>query len=158
MKFIHLGRNSSVVDEANSGRKWKRFSFVQLQYERGLKKFIGRLYNDCFHRRAKVHNLNLNLKCTIWMIIRMTDFGPCVRKITSRRVILNAQFKWWSRRSKMPSFEWSFKCAIQITHRDVILRTHGPRYCHSNDHSNCSYQIEIQIAHFCSRVKTINVV
>ena len=29
------------------------------------------------------------------------------------------------------------QCAIQITQRDVILRTHGPKYRHSNDHSNC---------------------
>ena len=34
-------------------------------------------------------------------------------------------------------------CAIQITHRDVILRTltHGPKYRHSNDHSNCAIQV-----------------
>ena len=46
-------------------------------------------------------------------------------------------------------------CAFQIMHRDVILRTHGPKYRDSNDHSNCAFQIQIQIAHFCSRVKTI---
>ena len=27
-------------------------------------------------------------------------------------------------------------CAFQIMHRDVILRTHSPKYRHSNDHSN----------------------
>ena len=32
-------------------------------------------------------------------------------------------------------------CAIKITHRDVILRTHGPKYRHSNDHSNCAIQV-----------------
>ena len=37
-------------------------------------------------------------------------------------------------------------CAIQITHRDVNLLTHGPKYCHSNDHSNCT---------LCSCVKTV---
>ena len=33
-------------------------------------------------------------------------------------------------------------CVLQITHRDVILRTHGPKY----SHSNCAFRI--QIAHF----------
>ena len=59
---------------------------------------------------------------------------------------------------------------------DVILRTHVPKYSHSNDHSNCAIKIThhcdcvhvhmvsntiiqmiIQIAHFCSRVKTVRV-
>ena len=35
----------------------------------------------------------------------------------------------------------NLKCAIQITHRDVILRTNGPKYLHSNDHSNCAIQV-----------------
>ena len=41
--------------------------------------------------------------------------------------------------------------------RTVILCTHGhgPKYRHSNDHSNCAIQIQIQIAHSCSRVKTV---
>ena len=85
-------------------------------------------------------------RCVIWMIIRMTVFewsfewwyfGPCVRKITSRCVIWNAQFKWWS---------------------DVILHTHDLKYRLSNDHSNCAILIKIQIAHFCSRVKTVKYV
>ena len=46
-------------------------------------------------------------------------------------------------------------CAFQITHRYVILRTHGPKFRHSNDHSNCAIWIKIQIAHFCSCVKTV---
>ena len=36
-------------------------------------------------------------------------------------------------------------CAFQMTHRDVIWRTHGPKYCNLNDNSNCA---------LCSRVKT----
>ena len=44
-------------------------------------------------------------------------------------------------------------CAFQITYRDVILHTQGPKYRHSNDHSNCA----IEIVHFCSRVKTVRV-
>ena len=39
-----------------------------------------------------------------------------------------------------PLFEY-LNCAFQISHRDVILRTHGPKYSHSNDHSNCAIQI-----------------
>ena len=46
-------------------------------------------------------------------------------------------------------------CAIQITHRYVILRTHGPKYRHSNDDSNWAFRIIIQIAHFCSRLNTV---
>ena len=46
-------------------------------------------------------------------------------------------------------------CAFQITHRHVILRTHGPKYRHSNDNSNCAILMIIQIAHFCSSVKTV---
>ena len=52
-------------------------------------------------------------------------------------------------------------CAIRVTHRDVNLRTHGPKYRHLNDNSNCAIQMIIQmiiqIAHFCSRVKTVSV-
>ena len=52
-------------------------------------------------------------------------------------------------------------CAIQITHGDVILCTHGPKYRHSNDtsnsndKSNCAIRMIIQIACFWSRVKTV---
>ena len=46
-------------------------------------------------------------------------------------------------------------CAIQITHRDVTLRTQGPKYRHSNDHSNCAFRNKSQIVHFCSHVKTV---
>ena len=38
--------------------------------------------------------------------------------------------------------------AIQIMHRDVILRTHGHKYHHSNNHSNCSIQMITQVVHF----------
>ena len=37
------------------------------------------------------------------------------------------------------------KCAIQITQQVVNLHTHGPKYRHSNDHSNCAIQMIIQI-------------
>ena len=49
-------------------------------------------------------------------------------------------------------------CAIQITHHDVILRTHGLKYRHLNDHSNCAFRIKFLIAHFFSRVKTVIVI
>ena len=35
------------------------------------------------------------------------------------------------------------------------LRTHGQKYCHSNNDSNCAIQTIIQIAHFCSPLKTV---
>ena len=51
-------------------------------------------YDDCFHTRAKVCNLNAHSNCAIWMIIRMIVFWTvCVCKITSRGVIWIAQFK-----------------------------------------------------------------
>ena len=37
------------------------------------------------------------------------------------------------------------------------LRTHGPKYRHLYDHSNCAIQMIIQIVHFCSHVKTVTV-
>ena len=40
------------------------------------------------------------------------------------------------------------KCAFQITHRDVIWRTHSPNYHLSNFNSKCAFQIEIQNTHF----------
>ena len=51
----------------------------------------------------------------------------------------------------------NLECAIQITHHNFILRTHGPIYRHSKDHSNCAIRIKIKITHFCSRVKTVQV-
>ena len=90
-----------------------------------------------------------NLNCAIWMI-RITVFWTmCTQNYIAMR---------------------NLKCAIQMMVRtiiwiahfklriyNVILRTHGPKYRHSNDHSNCAIQMIIQIAHFCSRVKTVQV-
>ena len=42
-----------------------------------------------------------------------------------------------------------------MMHRDVILRTHAPKYRHLNDNSNCAIRIKILIVHFSSRVKTV---
>ena len=39
--------------------------------------------------------------------------------------------------------------------RNVILRTHGPKYRDSNDHSNCAIQIQFQIAHFAVMCKQL---
>ena len=54
---------------------------------------------------------------------------------------------WEMRHWKSPP-DHHLNFAIQITHRNVILRTHGPKYRHSNDHSNCAVPL-------CSRVKTV---
>ena len=40
------------------------------------------------------------------------------------------------------------KCAFQITHRDVIWRTHGQKYRLSNFNSKCAFRIKIQNTHF----------
>ena len=40
------------------------------------------------------------------------------------------------------------KCAFQMTHRDVIWHTHGPKYRLLNFNSKCAFQIQIQITHF----------
>ena len=37
----------------------------------------------------------------------------------------------------------NLKCAMQITHRDVIWRTHGPKYSLSNFYSKCASEFEI---------------
>ena len=37
--------------------------------------------------------------------------------------------------------DYHLNCAYQITHRSVILRTHGPKYRQMNDYSNCAIQI-----------------
>ena len=49
------------------------------------------------------------------------EFGPCVRQITSRCVIWNAQFKWWSR----PSFElrisnYESRCDLVYTQSKIL--------------------------------------
>ena len=36
------------------------------------------------------------------------------------------------------------KCAFQMTHRDVIWCTHGPKYCLSNFNSKCAFQIKLK--------------
>ena len=40
------------------------------------------------------------------------------------------------------------KCAFQIMHRDVIWRTHGPKYHLSNFNSKCAFRIKLQNTHF----------
>ena len=47
---------------------------------------------------------------------------------------------WEMRNWKTPP-DRHLKCAFQMTHRDVIWRTYGPKYCLSNDHSKCAIQI-----------------
>ena len=84
---------------------------------------------DCFHTRAKVSNLNDHLNCAIWIIIRMTVFWTVCTQIYIAMHDWIAQFKWWSG----PWFE---------------LRN-------SNYASRCNIRMIIQIAHFCSRVKTV---
>ena len=37
------------------------------------------------------------------------------------------------------------KCAFQITHRDVIWRTQGPKYCLSNLIKNAHLQLKFKI-------------
>ena len=98
-------------------------------------------------------------KCAIWILIRIAQFewryfGPCIRKITLRCVIWMTEF--WTVCTQNYTAMCDLNWAFQITHCDVILRTHGPKYCHSNDYLNCAIQLKIQIAHFCSRVKTVS--
>ena len=40
------------------------------------------------------------------------------------------------------------RCASQIANRDVIWRTHGPKYRLSNFYSRCTSRIKIQNTHF----------
>ena len=49
------------------------------------------------------------------------------------------------------------KCAFQITHRDVIWRTHGPKYRLSNFNSKCAFRIKIQNSALCRRVNVVKV-
>ena len=83
-------------------------------------------------------------------------FAACVRKITLRFAIqiTHGDVILRTHGPKYCHSNDHSNCAIQITHRDVILRTHGPKYRHSNDHS---IQIKIKIAQFCSPVKTVYV-
>ena len=84
--------------------------------------YVSEYYKDCFHTRVKVRNLNLNSKSAIWMMVFWT--------VCTQNYIVMCN-----------SYDGHLKCAFQITHRDVIFRTHVPKYCHSNDHSNCAIQI-----------------
>ena len=60
-------------------------------------------------------------KCPNWIIIQTTVFWTvCMQNYIAMRN-LKCAIKWWSG----PSFE----NAVWITHRDVILRTHGPKCC-----------------------------
>ena len=61
--------------------------------------------------KSIVRNLNYHSNCTSLKIIWMTVFGPCVRQITSRCVIWNAQSKWRSG----CVFQW---CISQIMQRN----------------------------------------
>ena len=38
----------------------------------------------------------------------------------------------------------NLNCAIQTTHHGVIWHTHGPKYRHSNDHSNCALSLSCE--------------
>ena len=102
--------------------------------------YLQSLQSECFHMRRKVRNLNDHSNCAIWMIIRMTVIWTmCTQNYTAFHNGPDHQLNW----------------TIQIMHRDVILRTHGPKYRHLNYHSNCTFRMIIQITHFCSRVKTV---
>ena len=92
-----------------------------------------------------IAQFNYHSNCAIWIIIRMTVFWTmCMPNHIAMR---NLECD--------DGPDHHLNCAFQITHRDVILCTHGPKYRHSNDHSNCTIRIKIQITHFCSRVKTV---
>ena len=47
------------------------------------------------------------------------------------------------------------KCAFQITHRDVIWRTHGPKYRISNFYSKCAFRIKIQNTELKFKIRTL---
>ena len=51
-------------------------------------------------------------------------------------------------RNRKTPLDCHLKCAFQITHRDVIWRTHGPNYRLSNFNSKCAFRIKIQ--HICT--------
>ena len=104
--------------------------------------------------------------CAIWMIIRMTIFWTVCTQNYIVMCNLNCAIQmmvwtviWIAHRDvilhthgpKYRRFEWSFKLRNS---NYASLRRHCPKYRHSNDHSNCEIQIQIQIEHSCSRVKT----
>ena len=76
---------------------------------------------DCFHTRAKVRNLNDH----------HSNDGILDRVYAKlHRDVL------FEMRNSNDGPDCHLNCAIQITHGDVILHTHGPKYPHANDTSN----------------------
>ena len=51
-------------------------------------------------------------------------------------------------RNLKPPPDRHLKCPFQMTHRDVIWRTHSSKYCFLNFNSNCAFLIKIKITHF----------
>ena len=84
---------------------------------------------DCFYTRAKVRNLNYHSNDGILDRV----YAKLHRDVS------------FEMHNSNDGPDHHLNCTIQITHRDVSLRTHGPKYCHLNDHSNCT---------LCSHVKT----
>ena len=73
-------------------------------------------------------------KCAISMIIRMTVFWTmCTQNYIAMR---NLNCAIWMIK------DHHLNCAFQITHRDVSLHTHDPKYCHSNDHSIAHFELK----------------
>ena len=69
--------------------------------------------------------------------------------------ITNRDVIWHTHGPKYSNSNHHLNCAFQITHRDVILRTHGPNYRVSNFNSKCAY-IELKLKLYnCCRVKTV---
>ena len=46
-------------------------------------------------------------------------------------------------------------CAFQLMHCDVILHIYSPKYCHSNDNSNCTLLLSCENSHRHLRHKNI---
>ena len=54
---------------------------------------------------------------------------------------------WFELRISNDGLDHDLNCAIQIMHRGVTLRTHGPKYRHSNDNSNCALLLSCENSH-----------
>ena len=83
---------------------------------------------DCFHTRARVHNLNFNSNCAIWMVIRMKVFWTvCTQNYIA---IHNLNCAIWMI-LQMTVF-WTVCTQNYITMRN-LQECHFPDFCRNSD-------------------------
>ena len=104
------------------------------------------------HTRDRIWDFAFQWEKNVWAPCQSNMHGACIScaSVNMQHVVF---IRWFRcvicemRNLKTPP-DRHLKCAFQMTHRDVILCTHSPKYHLLNCNSKCAFQIKIEITHF----------